>query len=108
MSWRDEDEADAAQDGSGPEGEEEGTTDSGDEPEARTGYGRWEEDAADDPGGGAAPGTGPEEARGGDPDPEGAGRVPRGTCELCGGPTIERHCKIQCLRCGYQRDCSDP
>jgi len=29
-------------------------------------------------------------------------------CELCGGPTIERHCKILCLNCGYQRDCSDP
>ncbi len=29
-------------------------------------------------------------------------------CELCGGPTIERHCKIQCLNCGFQRDCSDP
>lgn len=29
-------------------------------------------------------------------------------CELCGGPVLERHCKIQCLNCGYQRDCSDP
>lgn len=29
-------------------------------------------------------------------------------CELCGGPTMERHCKILCLNCGYQRDCSDP
>lgn len=30
------------------------------------------------------------------------------TCELCGGPTLERHCKIMCQVCGYQRDCSDP
>lgn len=29
-------------------------------------------------------------------------------CELCGGPTLERHCKILCLNCGFQRDCSDP
>lgn len=31
-----------------------------------------------------------------------------GVCELCGGPTYERHCKIVCLNCGYRRDCSDP
>lgn len=31
-----------------------------------------------------------------------------GTCELCGGPVVERHCKIVCLNCGAQRDCSDP
>ncbi len=30
------------------------------------------------------------------------------TCELCGGPVLERHCKIMCQVCGYQRDCSDP
>ena len=29
-------------------------------------------------------------------------------CELCGGPLLERHCKVMCLNCGYQRDCSDP
>ncbi len=29
-------------------------------------------------------------------------------CELCGGPVLERHCKIMCLNCGFQRDCSDP
>jgi carbonic anhydrase/acetyltransferase-like protein (isoleucine patch superfamily) len=29
-------------------------------------------------------------------------------CELCGGPAIERNCKLICLKCGYQRDCSDP
>ena len=32
----------------------------------------------------------------------------RGLCELCGGATLERHCKVTCLNCGYQRDCSDP
>jgi len=29
-------------------------------------------------------------------------------CELCGGPILERHCKVLCLTCGFQRDCSDP
>lgn len=29
-------------------------------------------------------------------------------CDLCGGPMLDRHCKLLCLRCGYQRDCSDP
>lgn len=29
-------------------------------------------------------------------------------CELCGGPVLQHHCKIVCLNCGYQRDCSDP
>jgi carbonic anhydrase/acetyltransferase-like protein (isoleucine patch superfamily) len=29
-------------------------------------------------------------------------------CEICGGPVLERHCKVLCLDCGYQRDCSDP
>ncbi len=29
-------------------------------------------------------------------------------CELCGGPALERHCKILCLNCGFQRDCGDP
>ncbi len=29
-------------------------------------------------------------------------------CELCNGPVLERNCKIVCLKCGYQRDCSDP
>ena len=31
-----------------------------------------------------------------------------GACELCGGEVLERHCKIVCLNCGFQRDCSDP
>lgn len=30
------------------------------------------------------------------------------TCDLCGAPMLERHCKLICVRCGYQRDCSDP
>lgn len=29
-------------------------------------------------------------------------------CDLCGAPMLDRHCKLLCLRCGYQRDCSDP
>jgi len=39
---------------------------------------------------------------------EGIGEPAERRCELCGGPLLERHCKIQCLNCGYQRDCSDP
>ena len=45
---------------------------------------------------------------------EGGGRVPSHdeprapVCEICGGPIEERHCKVVCLNCGYQRDCSDP
>jgi hypothetical protein len=39
-------------------------------------------------------------------------RVATGTpglsCELCGGPVLDRHCKVVCLNCGFQRDCSDP
>ncbi len=30
------------------------------------------------------------------------------TCERCGGRMLDRHCKLVCLNCGYQRDCSDP
>lgn len=29
-------------------------------------------------------------------------------CDLCGAEMMELHCKLTCLRCGYQRDCSDP
>jgi len=29
-------------------------------------------------------------------------------CDVCGGPTTERNCKVICHRCGYTRDCSDP
>ena len=39
---------------------------------------------------------------------EGVGEASAPMCELCGGPTMERHCKVVCLSCGYQRDCSDP
>jgi carbonic anhydrase/acetyltransferase-like protein (isoleucine patch superfamily) len=39
---------------------------------------------------------------------EGIGKRSTPVCELCGGPIMERHCKILCLSCGYQRDCSDP
>jgi len=30
------------------------------------------------------------------------------TCDICGAPMLERHCKIACPVCGYLRDCSDP
>jgi len=39
---------------------------------------------------------------------KGVGDVTTQKCELCGGPVVERHCKVLCLSCGYQRDCSDP
>jgi hypothetical protein len=29
-------------------------------------------------------------------------------CEICGSRMVERHCKVQCLNCGFTRDCSDP
>lgn len=38
---------------------------------------------------------------------ETSGKTPQ-TCDLCGGPMIDRHCKLTCAICGYQRDCSDP
>ncbi len=64
--------------------------------------------------GGSSP-EGPPEA----PEPETSGRRPqRGRaarldpdtfhCDLCGAPMLNRHCKLLCLQCGYQRDCSDP
>lgn len=31
-----------------------------------------------------------------------------GVCDVCGGRTIEIHCRITCTACGYERDCSDP
>jgi len=34
--------------------------------------------------------------------------APEPLCDLCGAPMLERHCKLLCRRCGYQRDCSDP
>lgn len=57
--------------------------------------------AANDPDQGNAPGGAP----------SGAKRASDGSslvCEVCGGAMFERHCKILCPRCGYQRDCSDP
>lgn len=39
------------------------------------------------------------------PDPT---APPQRLCDLCRGPVLERHCKVICLNCGYQRDCSDP
>lgn len=83
--------------------------------ETRTGYGEAEEEArAPEPGepGAGADGGGADRTAeappAGDPpgppgDADGALR-----CDLCGGPVQERHCKIVCLNCGYQRDCSDP
>jgi hypothetical protein len=36
-------------------------------------------------------------------------QVPGGVvCEICGTIMYDRHCKVLCPRCGYQRDCSDP
>ena len=29
------------------------------------------------------------------------------TCDLCGAPMYEVHCKVICRTCGYKRDCSD-
>jgi hypothetical protein len=34
--------------------------------------------------------------------------APSFRCDLCGAPMLDRHCKLLCLSCGYQRDCSDP
>jgi hypothetical protein len=30
------------------------------------------------------------------------------SCEFCGHPSLDRHCKVVCSRCGAVRDCSDP
>ncbi len=42
-----------------------------------------------------------------DPAPTAADE-PDTVCWRCGSPTVERHCKIVCLNCGFMRDCSDP
>jgi len=58
--------------------------------------------------------AGADGARDGDGDDRRTGTPKRGrdrngyVCEICGSPMIQRHCKILCLNCGYQRDCSDP
>jgi hypothetical protein len=28
-------------------------------------------------------------------------------CDVCGGTTVQRKCKIICENCGYTRDCGD-
>lgn len=44
-----------------------------------------------------------------DPASDGAPKPPGPPhCDICGAPMYERHCRIICPRCGYQRDCSDP
>jgi hypothetical protein len=30
------------------------------------------------------------------------------SCEICGSPVNQHHCKIVCSNCGAMRDCSDP
>ena len=44
------------------------------------------------------------------PEPEDgtAAHPERFFCDLCGHEMLNRHCKLLCLQCGYQRDCSDP
>ncbi|HCK34676.1 MAG TPA: hypothetical protein DHW20_05890 [Gemmatimonadetes bacterium] len=42
------------------------------------------------------------------PTDEGSLKTQTTLCDLCGAQMIERHCKLICLSCGYQRDCSDP
>lgn len=29
-------------------------------------------------------------------------------CDICGVEMFDRHCRLICPNCGYQRDCSDP
>lgn len=39
----------------------------------------------------------------------GSGEAESITCSLCGSSAVlERHCKLICMSCGYERDCSDP
>lgn len=49
---------------------------------------------------GTEPSTAPADDEGDD--------TPQYFCDLCGGPMLDRHCKLVCTLCGYQRDCSDP
>lgn len=58
--------------------------------------GTWDGDGDGDGGDGLANPPEPESAPGGF------------RCDLCGGEMLERHCKLVCTNCGYQRDCSDP
>ncbi len=56
------------------------------------------------------PGRRPDSAplSGGGPDVPDPDAPTARVCELCGGPALERHCKIVCMNCGFVRDCSDP
>jgi len=56
-------------------------------------------------GGGAA--DGPERGAA-EPEDGAAAHPERFFCDLCGHEMLNRHCKLLCLQCGYQRDCSDP
>lgn len=40
--------------------------------------------------------------------PVGGPEAPAIICERCGAEMYDRHCKVLCPNCGYQRDCSDP
>lgn len=71
----------------------------------RTGYGEEDEGGHGDPA--ETDEASPSSGEGGLDALHPADGSDRG-CELCGGPVVERHCKIVCLNCGYQRDCSDP
>lgn len=46
----------------------------------------------------------------GEPEPAGesAPEAEAYLCDLCGAEMLNRHCKLVCPGCGYQRDCSDP
>lgn len=57
------------------------------------------------------PGEEPARRPGGADAPESEGAVDPAAgpiCDVCGAAMFERHCKILCPVCGYQRDCSDP
>lgn len=73
------------------------------------------QDAAEDAAG-ASPEDGPADGEvAGAPISPGSGDArgsshagPAYRCDLCGAAMLERHCKLVCPACGYQRDCSDP
>jgi hypothetical protein len=37
-----------------------------------------------------------------------AAAEPAPLCDRCGAPMLDRHCRLICMACGFQRDCSDP
>ncbi len=59
-------------------------------------------------GAGGAEGPAASAGAGSPAEPGGGDRETTFRCDLCGGPMLDRHCKLLCLQCGYQRDCSDP